>query len=127
MHEAQVMAEVFILITSGSSTLQRLCRAGVTATSGCLEAGREERVGAEGVGVGIKVCYRLPFIYWPYFLALFFKHQSSLIHHCNYCSIQCTTKSDYPSSYHTVCFNYQLHLQRFGRGCAKMYSKSIKT
>lgn len=53
--EAQVMAEVFIVITSGSSTLQRLRRTGVTATSGGLGVGREERVEAEGVGVGMKV------------------------------------------------------------------------
>lgn len=50
--EAQVMAEVFIVITSGSSTLQRLHRTGVTATSGGLGAGREVRVAAKGVGVG---------------------------------------------------------------------------
>lgn len=53
------MAEVFIVITSGSSTLQRLRRTGVTATSGGLGVGREERVEAEGVGVGMKVCNRL--------------------------------------------------------------------
>lgn len=50
------MAEVFIVITSGSSTLQRLRRRGVTATSGCRGVGREKRVEAEGVGVAIKVC-----------------------------------------------------------------------
>lgn len=55
------MAEVFIVITSGCSTLQRLCKTGVTATSGCLGVGREERVEAEGVGVGMKVCERLLF------------------------------------------------------------------
>lgn len=61
---AQVMAEVFIVITSGSSTLQRLCRKGVTATSGSLRAGWEERVEAEGVGVGMKVCHALLFSFW---------------------------------------------------------------
>lgn len=61
--EAQVMAEVFIVITSGSSTLQRLRRTGVTATSGRLGVGREERAEAEGVGVGMKVCIRLLFIF----------------------------------------------------------------
>lgn len=86
--EAQVMAEVFIVITSGSSTLQRLRRTRVTATSGRLGVGREERVEAEGVGVGIKVCNRLPFIF-----IFFFLHQSALIHHCNYCSIQYTHKN----------------------------------
>lgn len=50
--EAQVMAEVFIVITSGSSTLQRLRRTGVTATSGGLGAGSEARVAAKGGGVG---------------------------------------------------------------------------
>lgn len=65
--EAQVMAEVFIVITSGSSTLQRLRRTRVTATSGRLGVGREERVEAEGVGVGIKVCNRLPFIFFFFF------------------------------------------------------------
>lgn len=55
------MAEVFIVITSGSSTLQRLRRTGVTATSGRLGVGREERVEAEGVGVGMEVCNRLLF------------------------------------------------------------------
>lgn len=59
--EAQVMAEVFIVITSGSSTLQRLRRTGVTATSGRLGVGRGERVEAGGVGVGMKVCNRLLF------------------------------------------------------------------
>lgn len=59
--EAQVMAEVFIVITSGSSTLQRLRRTGVTATSGGLGVGREERVEAEGVCVEKKVCKRLLF------------------------------------------------------------------
>lgn len=54
--EAQVMAEVFIVITSGSSTLQRLRRTGVTATSGGLGVGeggkgrgRRCRCGDEGV------------------------------------------------------------------------------
>lgn len=54
--EAQVMAEVFIVITSGSSTLRHLRRTGVTATSGCRGVGREKRVEAEGVGVATKVC-----------------------------------------------------------------------
>lgn len=49
--EAQVMAEVFIVITSGSSTLQRLRRTGATVTSGRLGVGG--RVEAEGVGVGV--------------------------------------------------------------------------
>lgn len=42
--EAQVTAEVFIVVTSGSSTLQRLRTMRVTATSG------RPRVGMEGRG-----------------------------------------------------------------------------
>lgn len=76
------MAEVFIVITSGSSTLQRLRRTRVTATSGRLGVGREERVEAVGVGVRIKVRNRLMLIF-----AFFFAHQSLLIHGRNYCSI----------------------------------------
>ena len=37
--EAQVIVEVFIVITSGSSTLRRLRRTGVTATSGAWGLG----------------------------------------------------------------------------------------
>lgn len=74
---AQVMAEVFIVITSGSSTLQRLRRTGVTATSGGLGVGREERVEAEGVGVGMKVCNTL----------LLSLGICTCICHCNYCRI----------------------------------------
>lgn len=59
--EAQVMVKVFIVITSGSSTLRHLRRTGVTATSGGLGVGREERVAAGGVGVVMKVCNRLLF------------------------------------------------------------------
>lgn len=81
--EAQVMAEVFIVITSGSSTLQRLRRTWLTATSGRLGFGREERVEAVGVGVRIKVCNRLML----FFCLFFFAHQSLLIHSRNYCSI----------------------------------------
>lgn len=77
------MAEVFIVITSGSSTLQRLRRTGVTATSGCLGVGREERVEAEGVGVGMKVCNRLLFIFGFFS----FNTRAPLNHHCTYCSI----------------------------------------
>lgn len=83
------MAEVFIVITSGSSTLQRLRRTGVTATSGCLGVGREERVEAEGVGVGMKVCNRLLFIFGifgatepPLHLLQHLVHKNNLsIHH----------------------------------------------
>lgn len=57
--EAQVIAEVFIVITSGSSTLQRLHRTGVTATSGGPGVEREGKMEAEGVGVGMKVCNTL--------------------------------------------------------------------
>lgn len=49
--ETRVMVEVFIVITSGRGTLQRLRGTGVTATSGCLGAGREGRVEAKGVGM----------------------------------------------------------------------------
>lgn len=122
--EAQVMAEVFIVITSGSSTLQRLRRKRVTATSGRLGVGREERVEAVGVGVRIKVCNRLMLISFFFF---FFERQSLLIHGHNYCNIQCTKKSDYPASHRTGCFNYQLHPQCFGRRHAKTYSEPMKT
>lgn len=44
------MVEVFIVITSGKDTLQRLRGTGVTATSGCLGAG-EGRVEAKGAGI----------------------------------------------------------------------------
>lgn len=46
---AQVMAEVFIVITWGSSTQWRLRRTGVTATSGRLGVGMGERVEDEGM------------------------------------------------------------------------------
>lgn len=46
-----VMVEVFIVITLGRDTLQRLRGTWVTATSGCLRAGRERRVEAKGVGM----------------------------------------------------------------------------
>lgn len=49
--EARVMVEVFIVITSGRDTLQRIRGTGVTATSGCLGAGREGGVEAKGVGM----------------------------------------------------------------------------
>lgn len=42
-----VMVEVFIVITSGRDTLQRFHGTGVTATSGCLGAGREGRAKAK--------------------------------------------------------------------------------
>lgn len=120
--EAQVMAEVFIVITSGSSTLQRLRRTRVTATSGRLGVGREERVEAEGVGVGIKVCNRLPFIFFFFFTPERADPPLQLLQHPVH-----TQKSDYPSSHHTGCFNYQLHPQCFGRRRAKMYSEPMKT
>lgn len=47
--EAQVTAEVFIVVTSGSSTLQRLRTTRVTATSGRPRVGME---GREGERVG---------------------------------------------------------------------------
>lgn len=63
--EAQVMAEVFIVVTSGGSTLQRLRTRRVTATSGRpqvgMEGGERERVEAGGVGVRMKVCIGLLF------------------------------------------------------------------
>lgn len=110
------MAEVFIVITSGSSTLQRLRRTGVTATSGRLGVGREERAEAEGVGVGMKVCIRLLFIF-SLFSPLLTPECSDpplrLLQHLVHTHTH--TKSEYPSSHRSGGFNYQLHPQCFGR------------